>query len=162
MRTYSPEAIAEALHALPEDDSARAAMRKAANLPNVAPSDVHELHAATYSALTGIEVDPKLVQIVLSLHGAVQRSELNRSRETYRGRTAASLRKGAETLQESLASVAPDAPGAIAARRNVVAEVETPAPTEVETPKDEDTAPTPTPKRRRRTPAKSATATAAK
>ncbi|UJQ86733.1 hypothetical protein SEA_JALEBI_40 [Gordonia phage Jalebi] len=133
MQNYSADAIRAALADLPEDDTARAAMRKAANLPGTAPSEVHELHAAAYSALTGIDVDPKVVQIVLSLHGAVQRSQLNRDRSQYRGRTVASLRKGAETLAENLAPVVavdPTAPGAIAARRNAApAPAPAPAPT---------------------------------
>ncbi|WNM65980.1 hypothetical protein SEA_BIRTHDAYBOY_42 [Gordonia phage BirthdayBoy] len=129
MQNYSADAIRAALADLPEDDTARAAMRKASNLPGTAPSEVHELHAAAYSALTGIDVDPKVVQIVLSLHGAVQRSQLNRDRSQYRGRTVASLRKGAETLAENLSTVPAELPGAVAARRAVPAPAPAPAPT---------------------------------
>ncbi|QXO13692.1 hypothetical protein SEA_DUMPTRUCK_37 [Gordonia phage DumpTruck] len=145
MTAYSADAIRSALSALPEDDTLVAAQRKAANLPTVAPSEVHELHAAAYSALTGVEVDPKIVQIVLSLHGAVQRSEVNRNRDHYRGRTVASLRKGAETLRENLETVPDAAPGARAARKDAPV-VEAPV---VEAPK----APTTKARRTRKAPA---------
>ena len=113
--------VAEAIALLPEDDSVRLAAKKAAQLATVAPSEVHELHAATYAALSGIELSPKQVQVVLSLHGATQRSALNRLRSSYRGRTAASLRRGAETLRENLSSVADALPGAKAARAATLA-----------------------------------------
>ncbi|QFG10582.1 hypothetical protein HWC68_gp42 [Gordonia phage Gibbin] len=123
MHAYDLTAIADAIAALADDDTLTAARTKAANLPNVAPSDVHELHAAVATVLTGIEVDPKVVQVILSLHGNVQRSALNRDkslRPTYRGRTVASLRKGAETLRENLETVPAELPGAMAARRKLM------------------------------------------
>ncbi|UJQ86109.1 hypothetical protein ZANY_40 [Gordonia phage Zany] len=123
MHAYDLTAIADAIAALADDDTLTAARNKAANLPNVAPSEVHELHAAVATVLTGIDVDPKVVQVILSLHGNVQRSALNRDkslRPTYRGRTVASLRKGAETLRENLETVPAELPGAMAARRKLM------------------------------------------
>lgn len=115
------------LAALPEDDSLLAAVRKAANLAATPSNDLHDLHAAVYSHLSGVEISPKQVQVVLSLHGATQRSEANRHRSSYRGRTVASLRRGAETLRDSLSAVRDGLPGAVAARRLVEAESATAA-----------------------------------
>ncbi|UVF61563.1 hypothetical protein SEA_GENAMY16_42 [Gordonia phage Genamy16] len=153
MPTYSADAIRAALADLPEDDTARAAMRKAANLPTAAPSEVHELHAAAYSALTGIDVDPKIVQIVLSLHGSVQRSALNRNRSQYRGRTVASLRKGAETLRENLAPLPAELPGARAARKSVATTEEPTTKAATTEPTTKATTPTTKARRTRKAPA---------
>lgn len=154
------------LAALPEDDSLLSAVRKASNLLATPSNDLHDLHAAVYSHLSGVEISPKQVQVVLSLHGATQRSEANRHRSSYRGRTVASLRRGAETLRDSLSAVRDGLPGAVAARRLVESEIasaatasvapvaETVAAEQVSAP-----APKPAPKgkapTRRRTPAKS-------
>lgn len=75
-----------------------------------APSELHELHAALVSELTGIEVSPKQVQAMLHMHGKIQASEANRKRAGYKPRTAQSIRKGGETtvvhMDERLAATA--------------------------------------------------------
>lgn len=111
MLRYSPESIRTAIENASESDSARAALAKAARLESVPSSDVHALHAAAYDALTGgafsraaVAGDTeKVVQIVLSLHSSVQRSAINRERESYRGRSASSIAKGGRTTFEHFA-----------------------------------------------------------
>lgn len=66
-------------------------------LQNKPASDLHELHAALVTELTGIEVTAKQVQAMLHMHGKIQASEANRKRAGYKPRTAESIRKGGET-----------------------------------------------------------------
>lgn len=67
------------------EDEAHAIVGESAKLlASKTPSEVHHLHAAIGTAATGIHIDPKVVQIVLSLHGKIQRSDANKTRESYR------------------------------------------------------------------------------
>lgn len=70
-----------------EFDQAAALEIVGPNAPQLATkpvSELHELHAAIATAATGVQIDPKAVQIILSLHGKIQRSDANKNRETYR------------------------------------------------------------------------------
>lgn len=62
-----------------------------------APSELHELHAALVSELTGVEVTAKQVQVILGMHGKIQASENNRKRAGYKPRTVDSIRRGGAT-----------------------------------------------------------------
>lgn len=153
--------IAAVLAALPEDDSLLAAVRKGANLAATPSNDLHDLHAAVYEHLSGIPITAKQVQVVLSLHGATQRSAANAARSSYRGRTVASLRRGAETLRENLSVLGDALPGAKARRNEIGSAAVDSAPVVAETVAAEQVsapAAKPTPKARRTRKAPAATA----
>lgn len=98
-------------------------------LQGKAPSDLHELHAALISELSGVEISAKQVQAVLAMHGKIQASEANRKRAGYKGRTAESIRKGGQTTVEHMDQrLNTPVPAAVAAKPK-------PAPRKPRTPK---------------------------
>lgn len=62
----------------------------------------HVLEALLISNLSGVQISPKQVQALLAMHRDIQLSEANRQRAGFRGRTVASVEKGAHTLAERL------------------------------------------------------------
>lgn len=79
-------------------------------LQTKAPSSVHELHAATITRLSGVEVSAKQVQAMLAMHRYIQKSEANRKRPEFHGRTWGSVVQGAQTLEERALVRPADAP----------------------------------------------------
>ncbi|AWY06139.1 hypothetical protein PBI_SUZY_34 [Gordonia phage Suzy] len=61
------------------------------------PLETHELFAQIIRRKAGIEISAKQVQALLLMHRWMQASDLNRERETFRGRTLGSVIRGAET-----------------------------------------------------------------
>lgn len=64
------------------------------------PLETHVLYADMVTRLSGIEVSAKQMQAMLLMHRWMQQSDLNRARDTFKGRTLASVLKGNETLFE--------------------------------------------------------------
>lgn len=64
------------------------------------PNETNTLYAMMVHRLTGVEISPKQVQVLLAMHRWMQASDLNRERETFRGRTWEEVRKGNATLLE--------------------------------------------------------------
>lgn len=64
------------------------------------PSEVNTLMAKMATRLSGVEISPKQVQVLLAMHRWMQASDLNREREGFRGRTWEEVRKGNVTLLE--------------------------------------------------------------
>ena len=81
-----------------------------------APSDLHELHAALVTQLTGVEVTPKQVQVILGMHGKIQASENNRKRAGYKPRTVDSIRRGGNTTADRAAQLLAEVEAAEAAQ----------------------------------------------
>lgn len=69
-------------------------------LQGKAPSDLHNGLAQFITDQAGIDIDPKQVQALLAMHGAWQKSGLNKSRPNYRPRTVESIAKGGATMAE--------------------------------------------------------------
>lgn len=63
-------------------------------------SDLHETLSTYIQEVSGIELSPKQVQAVLSIHGTYQKSEANKNRAGYKARTAESIRNGGATTAE--------------------------------------------------------------
>lgn len=79
-------------------------------LQTKAPSSVHELHAKAVTELSGVEISPKQVQALLAMHRWIQKSEANRNRPDFHGRTWDSVLKGSATLAERAAEKPGEAP----------------------------------------------------
>ncbi|QOC56179.1 hypothetical protein SEA_MADI_34 [Gordonia phage Madi] len=62
------------------------------------PLETHHLFAQIIRREAGIEISAKQVQALLLMHRWMQASDLNRERETFRGRTLGSVIRGSETL----------------------------------------------------------------
>lgn len=62
------------------------------------PLETHELFASIIRRKAGVEISAKQVQALLLMHRWMQASDLNRERETFRGRTLGSVIRGSETL----------------------------------------------------------------
>lgn len=63
----------------------------------------HELKAQVVSELSGVEITATQVQAFLAMHRMIQESEANRERDSFHGRTVASVEKGSLTMLERLA-----------------------------------------------------------
>lgn len=72
-------------------------------LQSKAPSELHNGLAQFITDQAGIDIDPKQVQALLAMHGAWQKSGLNKSRPDYRPRTQESIAKGGATMAERFA-----------------------------------------------------------
>lgn len=64
------------------------------------PNETNVLYAKMVTELSGVEISPKQVQALLSMHRWMQASDLNRARENFRGRTWEEVRRGNATLLE--------------------------------------------------------------
>ncbi|UVK63840.1 hypothetical protein SEA_LILYPAD_36 [Gordonia phage LilyPad] len=62
------------------------------------PLETHHLFAQMVTRLSGVEISAKQVQALLLMHRWMQASDLNRERDTFRGRTLGSVIRGSETL----------------------------------------------------------------
>ena len=80
------------------------------------PEESHILKAEMINRFgpEGVDITPKQVQVFLSMHRWIQQSDVNQSRENFRGRTWESVEKGYATLAErALKEIEENGPNAL-------------------------------------------------
>lgn len=70
------------------------------------PSSNHHLQARLITELSGIEISAQQCMALLAMHRWIQKSEANRERPEFKGRTVDSVLKGSETLAQRAAEIA--------------------------------------------------------